>query len=134
MIPRQSRRSAGVLAVLAAALITTGCTKDGSSVATAAESQAPVGAPVTIADDRLPDLVMLPLVEFSLDYDDGGRRILRFSSQVANVGDGPFEVVGSRRDKRTDDLKVVQNLHRANGSVRTVRTDAIMRYTVNDDH
>lgn len=42
----------------------------------------------------LPDLVMLQPGDFRLERKPGGVRWLRFSTVIANVGDGPFDVYG----------------------------------------
>ena len=42
----------------------------------------------------LPDLVMLQPFEFRLERKPGGVRWLRFSTVIANTGDGPFDVYG----------------------------------------
>jgi hypothetical protein len=48
------------------------------------------------AADRLPDLGMARLRDLSIDTATlPGRRLLRFSTVIVNVGAGPFETVGS---------------------------------------
>ena len=58
-----------------------------------------MGAPaVDTAADLLPDLGMDELRDFSVEAASGGRRLLRFTSKIVNVGVGPFELRGSRPD------------------------------------
>ena len=47
----------------------------------------PVPAP---RSPRLPDLVSLPLADFLVGTDEEGNEALRFSSTIANVGNGPL--------------------------------------------
>lgn len=90
-------------------------------------------APQAAVRDRLPDLVMLPLEALHVAYENG-HKVLRFSSGVENRGDGPLEVVGSRSDTETPDLKVVQNIYQTNGHIRQVPTSAVLRYSSRDGH
>lgn len=54
------------------------------------------GAPVaTGGGGALPDLAMSPLGDFRIEWVNG-RRLLRFTAMMVNVGDGNFEVYGSR--------------------------------------
>ena len=43
----------------------------------------------------LPDLVMEPLADWDVEY-EGNRRLLHVTTLFSNVGDGPFELLGSR--------------------------------------
>lgn len=55
----------------------------------------PTGTAGTHADTALlPDLAMLQPFEFKLERKPGGVRWLRFSTVIANRGDGPFDVYG----------------------------------------
>jgi hypothetical protein len=58
-----------------------------------------LGAPETARADHpepsgLPDLVMLPPTDFSIQKRPKGTRWLRFDTVVVNLGPGPFDVVG----------------------------------------
>ena len=46
----------------------------------------------------LPDLGMAPLRDLRVDKLPDGRRLLRFTSEVVNVGTAPFELRGQRAD------------------------------------
>lgn len=54
------------------------------------------GVPATTAGGgAVPDLAMSPLGDFRIEWVDG-RRLLRFTAMMVNVGDGNFEVHGHR--------------------------------------
>ena len=52
---------------------------------------APVGAS---HGDSLPDLGMAPITDLRVETTDSGRRLLRFTTVIVNVGAGPFETTG----------------------------------------
>lgn len=57
---------------------------------------APRGAPpATAGGEALPDLSMKPLSDFQIQWVNG-RRMLRFTAMMVNIGAGHFEVRGSR--------------------------------------
>jgi hypothetical protein len=57
---------------------------------------APGAAPAaTAGGGAVPDLAMSPLGDFRIEWVNG-RRLLRFTAMMVNVGDGPFEVHGHR--------------------------------------
>ncbi|MBG6184923.1 hypothetical protein IWX65_002901 [Arthrobacter sp. CAN_A214] len=85
------------------------------------------------AGDILPDLVMLPLQSIHVGY-DRGEKVLRFTADVLNDGDGPMQVTGTRSSTEEPDLLVSQDILQANGNWRSVETDAIMRYETVDGH
>jgi hypothetical protein len=60
----------------------------------AAAAAPSVGAPAASAADRLPDLGMARLHSFHIT-NQYGMRLLRFGTDVVNVGVGPFEVLGA---------------------------------------
>src|SRR5215467_9133044 len=71
--------------------------------------------PARAAADRLPNLRMAPLTDLRIDKTADGRRLLRFSMTVVNVGAGAFEVHATRANstatswtvvKRTDDADI----------------------------
>jgi len=57
---------------------------------------------------RMPDLVTLPLFEFLVSTDDQGNEALRFSTTIANVGDGPLLIRARRAFGWNDQWNVVQ--------------------------
>jgi hypothetical protein len=56
---------------------------------------APVHAPAVAGTALIPDLAVAPLEDFQIQW-AGGRRLLRFSSTMVNIGAGHFELRGSR--------------------------------------
>ncbi len=57
-----------------------------------------------------------------------GRRRLRFTTWITNVGAGPFEVRATRASRAQARMTVVQRIYRAGGGYRSVRTPTVMRY------
>jgi hypothetical protein len=52
--------------------------------------------PAASANDQLPDLAMARLRSFSIENTTDGRRLLRFTTVIVNIGAGPLEVRGTR--------------------------------------
>lgn len=107
------------LALLAAALLAVGC---GGSDGTG--SAAP--------RELLPDLDQVEPRAVSVKR-VGGRDLLVFVSAVDNLGDGPI-VLDARRDTRTDPMAVAQVVDRADGSTKTRRLRAVLRYVESETH
>jgi hypothetical protein len=79
------------------------------------------------AADRLPDLGMARLRDFSIDTTTRpGRRLLRFTTIIVNIGAGPFETIGRRSSTATTQMTVTQRIHNSAGSYREVNTPAVM--------
>lgn len=76
---------------------------------------------------------MLPLEAFHVAY-EGKHKVLRFGADVANLGSGPLDITGIRPTLSQRDLHVSQSILRADGSRRTVKTKAVMRYETLDGH
>jgi hypothetical protein len=93
----------------------------------------PAGA--TVAADQLPDLRMGSLTrEITLDKTTvSGRKLLRFTTVIVNVGAGAFEVRGSRPNTTTPEMSVTQRIYDDTGSYRDVPTTATM-YFAGDGH
>ena len=92
----------------------------------------PVRAALTA--DRLPDLGMAPLTDLSIDTTTiPGRRLLRFTTVIVNVGQGPFETIGSRPDTSTSEMTVRQRIYDAAGAARDVSTPTVM-FWAGDGH
>lgn len=81
------------------------------------------GPPVPTVTDRLPDLGMAPVSQLSLREFPGGRRVLRYSTTIVNVGAGPFELHGSRAAGETG-MAIVQRVFDDAGGWRDVPTGA----------
>lgn len=100
---------------------------------TAQSSASPQQESPAVKGDRLPDLIMLPLESFHVAY-EGDQKVLRFTTNVLNGGNGPLDVTGSRASVLDLDLSVAQSILNSDGSARTVKTKAIMRYETVDGH
>jgi hypothetical protein len=85
------------------------------------------------SDDLLPDLVMLPLEAFHVAV-EGNHKVLRFSSNVFNQGDGPLDLTGSRPNVQAPELKVRENILQSGGGHRAVNTPAVMKFAAADGH
>jgi len=84
--------------------------------------------PAAAATPRLPDLGMAQLRDFQVDRSTGAR-LLRFSTEIVNVGRGPFEVEGSRPSTAASRMTVDQRLHNDDGTRSTSSTGATMVYS-----
>jgi hypothetical protein len=110
-----------------AALILVGLTV----AAVLALSRPPAAAAAT---DRLPDLGMAPLRDLSVDTTTiPGRRLLRFTTVIVNVGAGPFETIGSRTSTSTTQMAVRQRVFNDAGASRDRSTPAVM-FWAGDGH
>jgi hypothetical protein len=81
-------------------------------------------APASAAADLLPDLGMARLRDIKIQNTADGRRLLRFSTVVVNVGEGPFEVRGRRPDTTAPDMTTEQRIFDDAGNSRYVSTPA----------
>jgi hypothetical protein len=92
-------------------------------------------AQAAVAADRLPDLRMGSLTrEIKIDKTTmSGRKLLRFTTVIVNVGAGPFELRGSRPDTSTPEMSVTQRIYDDTGGHRDVPTTATM-YFAGDGH
>lgn len=91
-------------------------------------------APVTAsAADRLPDLGMAPLRDFKIERTHDGRKLLRYSAIVVNIGEGNFQLRGDRSSTAQSEMSVVQQISDDSGNVRDVPTVARM-YFAGDGH
>ena len=91
---------------------------------------APIGptAPgsAAAAADRLPDLRMARLADFRI-VTLNGRKLLRFSSTMTNMGAGPFEIVANRTSTNAP-WNVEQRIYDDAGGNRRLDTSATMQY------
>jgi hypothetical protein len=91
--------------------------------------------PALAASDSLPDLGMAQLGDFRIEKRSGGKRLLRFSSIVVNVGEGRFEVHGSRPDTSTATMDTVtQRIFDETGGSRDVVATGATMYFGLDGH
>jgi hypothetical protein len=92
---------------------------------------APVGS-ASAASDRLPDLAMAKLQHLVIDQSDG-RRLLRFSAIIVNVGSGPMEV-RSQRATTSSSWSSAQVIYDDAGGSRTVATPGVQLVYGGDGH
>jgi hypothetical protein len=85
--------------------------------------------PAYAASDRLPDLGMAKFRDLQVQRTTDGRKLLRFSSIIVNVGDGRFEARGQRPNTGTSTMTVSQRIYNDAGGYRNVATDAVMYYS-----
>lgn len=84
------------------------------------------------AADRLPDLAMAPLADFRVEK-SGGRKLLRYTATVVNIGAGRFQVEGERASSSEPEMSVVQRVFDdAGGS--SVRATPARMYFSGDGH
>lgn len=96
------RRATAVLAVL--------CT---TTIAALVLAVSAVSAPAADGD-FLPDLGMAPIADIRIDKTNDGRRLLRFTAVIVNVGQGPFEL-RLRRDNITQPMTTTQRIYTSTG-------------------
>ena len=82
--------------------------------------------PTAAGADRLPDLQMAKLTDFRI-VTSGGRRLLRFSSTMINLGRGALEI-RSTRPSTASPWNIDQVIFTTGGGSRRVDTTATMAY------
>jgi hypothetical protein len=78
---------------------------------------------------RLPDLAVLAPRDFRIVVRDSGKRLLRFTTIIVNIGDGPFQLSGYDDDgfaAKKDILSVNQQILEPDGTFSRHRTNATM--------
>jgi hypothetical protein len=83
----------------------------------------------TAAAQRLPDLRMGPIQDLRVRKSPEGRRLLRFSALMVNVGAGPFELQGRRPNTNTPEMTVTQRIFNRAGGYRSHPTTARMFFS-----
>ncbi len=90
-------------------------------------------APAASAADRLPDLGKARLSDIYIEKTADGRRLLRFTSTIVNVGAGPFEVRGQRASTSDTQMTAVQRIYDTSGAYRNVAVATTM-FFAGDGH
>ncbi|HSK92558.1 MAG TPA: S-layer homology domain-containing protein [Candidatus Angelobacter sp.] len=86
--------------------------------------------PAAAGGEALPDLAVAPLDDFQVQWVNG-RRMLRFTAMMVNVGDGHFEVRG-QRSSTSEPMRVRQVIYTdasRNTVARTITTGAEGRWS-----
>ena len=84
-------------------------------------------APVMAFTDKLPDLKVASTLDFRIALSPSGRRYLRFSGMMLNVGKGPIDLRGSRAST-SKPWTVDQVIYQSGGHTRRIHTTAQMSY------
>ena len=86
---------------------------------------------------KLPDLAVVPPFDVRIEISSSGRRLLRFSTVVVNIGAGPLQLYGydSTDGKATigDTLHVRQQILQSDGTYKERNTTATMKWAA-DGH
>lgn len=78
------------------------------------------------AAPRLPDLGVAPLRHMLIEQTADGRRRLRFTTSIANIGAGPIEIVASRPRLGSREWRTAsQRIYRVDGSSHLVRAPGV---------
>jgi hypothetical protein len=86
--------------------------------------------PATAAPaDLLPDLAMARPLDLHIQRLAGGRRMLRLTTMIVNVGAGPLETRASRNSAAAPFMQVKQRIYNSGGGYRVVNTTAMARYS-----
>jgi hypothetical protein len=85
-------------------------------------------SPVIPTEALLPNLVMEPLHEWHVEYDDNDRRLLRVTTIFSNYGVGPFELIGSRPGTGEPFMSMTQIVYLPGGATVQVPTPVHAEY------
>ena len=113
---RRNRRPIAEGLLVLASSIALGCDNP-----VASDRVLPPTAVTTAAADRLPDLGMARLSSLSIGT-SSGRRLLRYSTTIVNIGSGRFEVRGQRASTGDPGMTLVQRIYNDAGGWRDVST------------
>lgn len=86
------------------------------------------------ATDALPDLGMARLSDIHVDKTPDGRRLLRYSTVIVNVGSGPFELRGARASSADTTMAISQRIYDGAGGYRDVPVTGTSMYYAGDGH
>jgi hypothetical protein len=87
--------------------------------------------PASAGTEAVPDLAMAPLSDFHVQWVNG-RRLLRFTAMMVNIGAGHFELRG-RRDSTSEPMVMRQFIFESSSRsapvARRITTDAVAKYS-----
>lgn len=88
-------------------------------------------SPVYGATALRPDLAAVAPFDFRIDTSVPGKRLLRFSTVVVNIGPGPFRLYGYDPSgvQKGETIKVRQMIRQSDGTWVTRETGAVMTYS-----
>lgn len=92
---------------------------------------APPGSTVTVSApvDRLPDLAMARPTDLRVQVSANGHRLLRFTTMIVNIGEGPLETRAARHSLLTATMPVKQRIYDTGGGYRVVKTGTVATYS-----
>jgi len=99
-----------------------------STVVVIASHATPVALAAPAGTDRLPDLAMARPSNLRM-VTTTGHRLLRFTTMIVNIGDGPFETRAARRSTSVSSMRVKQRIYDTDGGYRVVSTPTVARYS-----
>jgi hypothetical protein len=85
-------------------------------------------AVASTAADRLPDLAMRKPSHLVIQTTSTGRRRLRLTTTIVNLGKGPFETRASRPSTSYSTMSVSQRIYNTAGGYRTHKTTLLAKY------
>ena len=88
----------------------------------------PTPEPLLPDNALLPNLVMEPLADWQVEYDDVGRRLLHVTTVFSNYGVGPFELRGTRSSADEPVMMLDQIVYTESGGFQRVPTRVDARY------
>ena len=88
----------------------------------------PVSLAPSAAAPLLPDLAYEPMVEFYTTQDAEGKRAIRFTGSIKNIGEGPLIIHAERPSPDTDAWTVTQRFADGMGGLVENPTDATLVY------
>lgn len=129
-VPSSSLRPIGLVAssVIALSVVAGTPGAEGLGGAGSRPGIEPAAAPSGGPADRLPDLAMARPRDLRIQTLANGRRRLRFTGLIVNIGAGPFEIRASRKSVRVKTMAVRQRIYSNTGGQRTVATRASIKY------
>ena len=110
---RIGRARARLVAVLAATAIVAGFEPGPTSAALA---------------QRLPDLRMARPLDLRITTSSSGRKLLRMTTIIANIGQGPFALLATRPSTGSSTMTVQQRIWRSDNTTRFVPTKGSARF------
>lgn len=90
-------------------------------------------APVLADSPPQPDLAMAQLTDLHIES-SGGRRYLRFTTEIVNLGNAPFEVRGTTSSTNPAQKTTEQRIFNTDGTSGYLATPAVMQFDVGDGH
>jgi hypothetical protein len=116
------------LAVMCLVLVA-GCSSDsgGSPSVVPSQTASATPGPSLDPDELVPNLILSRLTNWHVEL-DGDSRLLRMTTVFSNIGDGAFELRGSRPSTADEQMTLTQIVFNRSGGSRSLPTDVVARY------